>query len=84
VRSLEQFYYCGRQSHWLWGVSFLGFVAFLMFVIMPASGIIDSERQLPLRQIAESVVQVEAPGEKLLMIANGFEKPSLVFYTQRL
>jgi 4-amino-4-deoxy-L-arabinose transferase-like glycosyltransferase len=72
-----------RQTHWFWGVKFLGFVAFLIFVIMPASGIIDSERQLPLRQIAQSVVQVQAPGEKLLMIANGFEKPSLVFYTQR-
>ncbi len=72
-----------RQSHWLWGVQFLGFVAFLMFVIMPATSIIDAERQLPLRQIAQSVVQVEAPGEKLVMIADGFEKPSLVFYTQR-
>lgn len=72
-----------RQTHWLWGVHFLGFVAFLMFVIMPATGIIDAERQRPLRQIAQSVVQVEAPGEKLVMIADGFEKPSLVFYTQR-
>jgi hypothetical protein len=54
-----------------------------MFVIMPAAGIIDAERQLPLRQIAQSVVQVEAPGEKLVMIADGFEKPSLVFYIQR-
>ncbi|HEY9711421.1 MAG TPA: glycosyltransferase family 39 protein, partial [Oculatellaceae cyanobacterium] len=72
-----------RQTHWLWGVNFLGFVAFLMFVIMPAAGIIDAERQLPLRQITQSVVQVETPGEKVVMIADGFEKPSLVFYTQR-
>jgi 4-amino-4-deoxy-L-arabinose transferase-like glycosyltransferase len=74
----------GRQSHLLWGVSFIGFVAFLMFVIMPASAIIDTERQLPLRQIAESVVQVETPNEEVVMIASDvFEKPSLVFYTQR-
>ncbi|HEY9614591.1 glycosyltransferase family 39 protein [Allocoleopsis sp.] len=72
-----------RQAYWLWGVSFLGFVAFLMFVIIPASGIIDSERQLPLRQIAESVMQVQEQGEKLVMITDGFEKPTLVFYTQR-
>jgi 4-amino-4-deoxy-L-arabinose transferase-like glycosyltransferase len=72
-----------RQAYWLWGVSFLGFVAFLMFVIMPASGIVDTERQLPLRQMAQSVEQVEAPGEKLVMITDGFEKPSLVFYTKR-
>src|ERR687885_3019889 len=72
-----------RQSHLLGFVSFLGFVAFLMFVIMPASAIIDTERQLPLRQIAESVVKVETPGEEVMMIANSFEKPSLVFYTKR-
>ena len=72
-----------RQAYQFWFVSFLGFVAFLMFVIMPASGIIDLERQLPLRQIAQSVVQVEAPGEEVVMIADGFEKPSLVFYTKR-
>ncbi|HEY9832605.1 MAG TPA: glycosyltransferase family 39 protein [Stenomitos sp.] len=72
-----------RQAYWLWGVSFLGFVAFLMFVILPALGIVDMERQLPLRQMAEAVVQVEAPGEKLMMITEGFEKPSLVFYTKQ-
>ncbi len=72
-----------RQAHWLWGVKFLGFVAFLMFVIMPASAIIDTERQLPLRQIAQSVVQVENRGEEVVMITEGFEKPSLVFYTQQ-
>jgi 4-amino-4-deoxy-L-arabinose transferase-like glycosyltransferase len=72
-----------RQAYWLWGVSFLGFVAFLMFVILPALGIVDLERQLPLRQMAEAAVEVEAPGEKLMMITEGFEKPSLVFYTQR-
>jgi 4-amino-4-deoxy-L-arabinose transferase-like glycosyltransferase len=72
-----------RQAYWFWFVSFLGFISFLMFVIMPASGIIDLERQLPLRQIADSVVQVEAPGEEVVMIADGFEKPSLVFYTKR-
>ena len=72
-----------RQASWFWGVSFLGFVAFLMFVIIPATGIVDAERQLPLRQIAQSAIQVEAPGEKLVMITDGFEKPSLVFYTQQ-
>jgi 4-amino-4-deoxy-L-arabinose transferase-like glycosyltransferase len=72
-----------RQAYWFWGVSFLGFVAFLMFVILPALGIVDMERQLPLRQMAEAAVEVEAPGEKLMMITEGFEKPSLVFYTKR-
>jgi len=72
-----------RQTFWLCSVQFLGFLAFLMFVIMPASEIVDTERQLPLRQIAQAVVQVEKPGEEVVMIANGFEKPTLVFYSKR-
>ncbi len=71
------------QAYWLWGVSFFGFVAFWMFVLMPILGIVDLERQLPLRQMAQSAVQVAVPGEKLVMITDGFEKPSLVFYTKR-
>jgi 4-amino-4-deoxy-L-arabinose transferase-like glycosyltransferase len=72
-----------RKPHWLWLVSFLGFVAFWIFLLMPALAIVDVERQLPLRQIAQSAVQIEAPGEQLVMLTNGFEKPTLVFYTQR-
>ncbi|MEW6494449.1 MAG: glycosyltransferase family 39 protein [Cyanobacteriota bacterium] len=72
-----------RQAYLFWGVSFLGFVAFLMFVIVPALGLVDIERQLPLRQMAESAIQAKAPDEKLVMITDGFEKPSLVFYTQQ-
>lgn len=72
-----------RQAYWLCSVQFLGFLAFLMFAIMPASAIIDSERQLPLRQIAQAVDQDAKPGEETVMIDNGFDKPSLVFYSQR-
>lgn len=72
-----------RQVYWLCSIQFLGFLAFLMFAIMPASAIIDAERQLPLRQIAQSVVELAKPGEEAVMIANGFEKPTLVFYSQR-
>ena len=72
-----------RQAYLFWGVNFLGFFAFVMFVIMPASSLVDAERQLPLRQIAQSAVPLVAPGEKIVMITDGFEKPSLVFYTQQ-
>jgi 4-amino-4-deoxy-L-arabinose transferase-like glycosyltransferase len=72
-----------RQAYWLVSIQFLGFLAFLMFAIMPASAIIDAERQLPLRQIAQSMVQAEKPGEEAVMIANGFEKPTLVFYSKK-
>lgn len=72
-----------RQIHLLWGVKFFGFVAFLMFVIMPASFILDAERQLPLRQISQSIVQVRTSAEEVIMIPETFEKPTLVFYTKR-
>jgi 4-amino-4-deoxy-L-arabinose transferase-like glycosyltransferase len=72
-----------RQAYRFWAVSCLGFVAFTLFVIIPALGIVDLERQLPLRQVAESAVQVAAPGEQLVMVTDEFEKPSLVFYAKR-
>lgn len=69
-----------RQAHWLWSPNFLGFLAFLIVSVMPASFIMDAQRQLPLRQLAATVVQVRQPGEEFIMV--GFKKPSLVFYTQ--
>jgi 4-amino-4-deoxy-L-arabinose transferase-like glycosyltransferase len=72
-----------RQPHRLWFVSFLGFVACWIFLLMPALTLVDAERQLPLRQIAQSAVELAVPGEQLIMLPRGFEKPSLVFYTQQ-
>jgi 4-amino-4-deoxy-L-arabinose transferase-like glycosyltransferase len=72
-----------RRIHWLWSVNLIGYIAFLVFVITPALFIVDAERQLPLRQIAQTAVEVERPAEELIMIVNGFPKPSLVFYTQQ-
>lgn len=72
-----------RRANWLWSVNLVGYVAFLVFVITPALFIVDAERQLPLRQIAQTAVEVERPGEELFMVVNGFPKPSLVFYTQQ-
>ena len=70
-----------RQVRWLWLTNFLGFVAFFIVAAMPASFILDAQRQLPLRQLAEVVVETRQPGEEFMML--GFEKPSLVFYTQK-
>lgn len=61
-------------------VNFIGLVAFLIFAIMPTLFLVDSLRQLPLRELAETISRVRQPGEEVVMI--GFEKPSLVFYTQ--
>jgi len=70
-----------RQWRWLWTVNLVGFVAFVVFVITPAYLLMDQARQLPLRELSAIVTQVQQPGEELIMI--GFEKPSVVFYTQR-
>jgi hypothetical protein len=70
-----------RQGGWLWSVNLIGFTAFILFGLMPATLLMDSQRQLPLRQMAAAIVQTQQPSEPIMMI--GFEKPSLVFYTKR-
>lgn len=68
------------RRRWIWTANLLGFLMFLMLVVHPMLLIVDTERQLPLRQLAQAAVQAERPKERILMV--GFEKPSLVFYTQ--
>ena len=69
-----------RQGRWLWSVNLIAFAAFILFTIVPASFLMDAERQLPLRQLAATIVHQPANTEVIMV---GFEKPSLVFYTQR-
>ena len=69
-----------RWSGVLW-INLLGFIAFIIFVLMPTFFLIDQARQLPLRQLAAIVRTAEQPGEEIIMI--GFKKPSVVFYAQR-
>lgn len=71
-----------RQARWLWGVNLVAWLAFLWFVLDPALFIVDAERQLPLRQMAQTVTQVERPGEPIMMVG-GFKKASLTFYSDR-
>ncbi|WP_017719646.1 ArnT family glycosyltransferase [Kamptonema formosum] len=70
-----------RQKRWLLGVNLLAFAAFLIVAVMPGYFFMDRYRQLPLRQLAQTVVQFKQPGEELVML--GFAKPSLVFYTKQ-
>jgi 4-amino-4-deoxy-L-arabinose transferase-like glycosyltransferase len=69
-----------RQQRWILVANFIGLVAFIIFGLTPAYKVVDINRQLPLRQLAQVAVQQKLPGEELLMV--GFWKPSLVFYTQ--
>lgn len=70
-----------RQSRWMWGVSFIAFAMFTLVSILPVATIADSQRQLPLRQLAATIQTAQRPDETVAMV--GFMKPSLVFYTQR-
>ncbi|MBW4522522.1 MAG: glycosyltransferase family 39 protein [Scytolyngbya sp. HA4215-MV1] len=72
-----------RRRPWLLVTHFVSFVIFLGFVLIPVTHIIDVERQLPLRQIAQTVVQSERPNEAVIMVDDGFDKHSLVFYTRQ-
>lgn len=63
----------------LWWTSLIAMVLFLSLTFLPTLQIMDSQRQLPLRQIAETIKREHQTEE--LIIQAGF-KPSLVFYTQ--
>ena len=69
-----------RQQRWILVANFIGLVAFIIFGLTPAYKLVDINRQLPLRQLAQVAVQQKLPGEEMMMI--GFWKPSLVYYTE--
>ncbi|GAA6620545.1 ArnT family glycosyltransferase [Scytonema sp. NUACC26] len=62
-------------------INIIGFAAFLTIVLTPALFLMDRERQLPLRELSEIVVQTQKRGEELVMV--GFKKPTVVFYSRR-
>ncbi len=68
-----------RQQRWILVANFIGFVAFIIFGLTPAYNLVDLNRQLPLRQLAQIAVQQKLPEEEFMMI--GFAKPSVVFYS---
>ena len=65
----------------IWLVNATAFLLFAVMLLHPAVAIVDQARQFPLRELAKTMVTVQRPHEALFMI--GFEKPSLVFYTQQ-
>jgi 4-amino-4-deoxy-L-arabinose transferase-like glycosyltransferase len=83
LAALAAVWLLGRQRtwRWLWIPNLVSFMAFISLAALPAAQLMDSQRQLPLRQLAERVRQVRQPQEELLML--GFLRPSLVFYTQQ-
>ncbi|MEO0970821.1 MAG: glycosyltransferase, partial [Cyanobacteria bacterium J06639_18] len=61
-------------------VNLVAFAAFFLLVLTPSLYLMDSQRQLPLRELSALAVQNQQPGEELMMV--GFKKPTVVFYTQ--
>ncbi|BAT51242.1 Glycosyl transferase, family 39 [Nostoc sp. NIES-3756] len=70
-----------RYWHSIIAINLLGFVVFLILVIMPAMFLMDQERQLPLREISAVLAQVKQPTEEVIMV--GFKKPTVVFYSHK-
>jgi 4-amino-4-deoxy-L-arabinose transferase-like glycosyltransferase len=66
---------------WFIWLNIIGFVAFIGFVLHPTYFWLDRLRQLPLRELASEIVELQQPDREVWML--GFNKPSLVFYTRR-
>ncbi|MGC9527168.1 MAG: ArnT family glycosyltransferase [Limnospira sp.] len=71
------------RDRWRWILipNFIGFILFFCLVFIPGLFLVDEARQLPLRYLSERVETVRQADEELWML--GFEKPSVVFYTQK-
>jgi 4-amino-4-deoxy-L-arabinose transferase-like glycosyltransferase len=70
-----------RQGYWLWLVNLLTISALIVGILLPFMFLVDAQRQLPLRQLAQTITQEQRPKEEVIMV--GFPKPSLVFYTEQ-
>ena len=54
-------------------------IFFQLLSINPLFGLIDTNRQLPLRQASKFIISSKKPNEKIAMV--GIKKPSIHFYT---
>ncbi|WP_009633157.1 ArnT family glycosyltransferase [Synechocystis sp. PCC 7509] len=69
-----------RQGQWLLKLNIVAFIAFVIFVMMPAAFLMDEARQVPLKELSAIASSNHVANEELVMI--GFKKPSVVFYSQ--
>ena len=65
---------------WFWTSNLLFFVTLLTVVVPPLAPIMDSQRQLPFRELAKVVGQVAKPQELVFLM--GYPRYSLVHYSQ--
>lgn len=71
----------GRKGYWLWFAHLVGWLLFISVTLLPLMAIVDTHRQLPLRQLSAAIVQHQQPGEEVILF--GMPKPSVSFYTER-
>lgn len=81
IAVLISFFQWKRQYPQIWTANFIGLVIFILFAVTPAMLLVDQERQLPLRELSQTIIEEMRPGERIIMVS--FEKPSVVFYTHQ-
>ncbi|MEM8642712.1 MAG: glycosyltransferase family 39 protein [Cyanobacteria bacterium P01_G01_bin.54] len=69
-----------RTWRWITAANLVTFGLFVSVSLYPALFLLDAQRQLPLRMLSQAAIVAQQPGEELIMV--GFQKPSVVFYTQ--
>ena len=69
------------QFRWIPAVNLGGTLAFIVLVIAVAFPVMDTQRQLPLRQLSLQAAEELLPQEQLVAI--GFMKPSITFYLKQ-
>jgi 4-amino-4-deoxy-L-arabinose transferase-like glycosyltransferase len=69
-----------NYRHWFWTSNLLFFISLLTVVVPPLAPIMDSQRQLPFRELAKVVGQVAKPQELVFLM--GYPRYSLVHYSQ--
>jgi hypothetical protein len=62
-------------------INLISFLLFFTVAVYPIYALFDSQRQIPIRQMADRIVELRQADEEVIMV--GFEKPSLVFYTRQ-
>ena len=68
-----------RGGPWLWTPHALLMLGVVAFVVPPLAPLLDRERQLPVRQLAQQAAVAKRPGEPLWVV--GYKRYSVVYYS---
>lgn len=65
---------------WLWSPNLLAFFSFVTFIFPPLIPLLDTERQMPFRQLSVMVKDEVKPEEEVFLM--GFTRYSVVYYSE--